>query len=282
MTVKIHAHFQTDAANRIADVLTLYGSAVSRRSTRFHPAVADGACAASTCYARKRVPRFPEVDSLRLARHVSCYRLRLITKRGSARAALRRWLRDDEVWNHETSATWSSRPSLLSFSTSFSLAHPALIIDDAIPAARFLPSPSTRFSSRYSLMNGRFSILFLPLSLHAILPRNRPGDRSRLPALASPGARSRKLVRLLFLLREDPRDPRRPRDYPHHAARPSRSVHVDHRQGSAGASSAGCSHLSPCTYDTFVMVARILLLRWRRDEIIRNVHRLHYRPRVNH
>lgn len=122
---------------------------------------------------------------------------------------------------------------LLSFSTSFSLAHAALIIDDAIPAARSLPSPSIRFSSRYSLMNGRFSILFLPLSLHVILPRNRPSDRSRLPALASPVARSRKLVRLLFLLREDPRDPRRPRDYPHHAARPSRSIHVDHRQGSA-------------------------------------------------
>lgn len=112
-------------------------------SIRFHPALADGAYVASTCYARKLVPHFPEVDSLRLVRHVSCYRLRLITKRSSARAALRRWLRDDEVWNHEASATWSSRPSplflslfrFLSFSLSLSLILP-LIIDD-VPAASF-------------------------------------------------------------------------------------------------------------------------------------------------
>lgn len=53
-------------------------------------------------------------------------------------------MRDDEVWNHETSATWSSRPSLLSFSffLFLSLSHLALITDD-VPAAFSSFSPDT-------------------------------------------------------------------------------------------------------------------------------------------
>lgn len=76
-------------------------------------------------------------------------------------------------------------------------------------------------------MNGRFSILFLPLSLHVIPPRNRPGDRSRLPALASPVARSSvEETREAPLPPTGTRGPRRPRDRPRHAARPSRFTSI--------------------------------------------------------
>lgn len=170
-------------------------------------------------------------------------------------------------------------------SFSFSLAHLALIIDD-VPAARSLPSPSIRFSSSYSLMNGRFSILFLLLSLHVILPRNRPGDRSRLPALASPIARSsieETRESLLFLLREHETHVARG-TVRHHVARSSRSIHVDHRQGSAARAKLR-GLLSPFPVSVHLRHARYgraNLLRWRRDEIIRNdIHRLTLRQSLN-
>jgi len=143
-----------------------------------------------------------------------------------------------------------------------SVSHLALIIDD-VHAARSLPSLLIRFSSNYSLMNDRFSILFLPLSLHVILPRNRSGDRSRLPALASPIARfSTEGTCEAPLSPTGTRASRRPRNCPYHVARTSRSIHVDHRQGSAMRVEFR-ELLSPfllaCTYDTLVMVARISL-----------------------
>lgn len=148
-----------------------------------------------------------------------------------------------------------------------SLSHLALIIDD-VPAAHSLPSPSIRFSSSYSLMNDRFSILFLPLSLHVSLPRNRPGDRSRLPVLASLiGRSSVEGAREAPLPPTGTRDPRRPRDRPHHVARLSRcSIYVDHHQGNAArAKLRGLLSPFPVSvhlpYNTLVMVARISLLR---------------------
>lgn len=138
-------------------------------------------------------------------------------------------MRDDEVWNHETPATRSSRmisPFLSSFSLlSFlfrSLIHRGPLFphrtigDDVRRAARSLPSSSRSFSLVnvplvFGLLPDEWcrstSILFLPLSPRVILPsRNRFGQRTDLGCRRlrhrSPCARQPSVVRRLFLPRE--------------------------------------------------------------------------------
>lgn len=114
------------------------------------------------------------------------------------------------------------------------------------------------------LMNGRFSILFHPLSLHVILPRNRPGDRSRLPARLHHPSRDpppRELVRLFFLLREHVARGIVRTTWPVCLARSTSIIVKEVPRRERG--SAGCSHLSllACAYDTLVTVARISLFK---------------------
>lgn len=158
-------------------------------------------------------------------------------------------MRDDEVWNHETLASWSSRPSLLSFPRSLSL----LFCSNNRRRSRHAFSILSLDTLLLELQADEWPVLYsLPPAFSLEIQMTDLG--CRLGWLASSIARSSvEESRGAPLPPTGTRDPRRPRDVC--LARSTSIIikEVPHERS--------CSHLFPLAYDTLVTAARISLLR---------------------